>query len=236
MAIHFWLSAYPSNVERLKSPKMMVIPIVRRPQNRALGGVLGRLSGLVFAAIISLAPLPASAHAEIGALGGFQSGFVHPIIGADHLLAMLAVGIWGAQMGGRNVWTLPVTFPLIMAVGAILGMTGFSLPNVELGIALSVVVLGLAIAFAWKAPEWIALLLIAVFAIFHGHAHGAELPSAVDPASYAIGFVVATGLIHIVGIAIGLLFHRPWKGRLSQALGGIIALTGIYFAAPPLTS
>ncbi len=189
---------------------------------------------LMSAAACIVAPAPASAHVELGALGGFQSGFVHPIIGADHLLAMLAVGIWGAQMGGRNVWTLPVTFPLIMAFGAIFGMVGLALPNVELGIALSVVVLGLAIACAWKAPEWASLVLIAVFAVFHGHAHGAVLPSAIDPASYAVGFVVATGLIHVVGIGVGLLLLRPWKGRLSQALGGLICLVGVYFAATPL--
>lgn len=209
---------------------------MKRSKNRTIKPAISCLNVLAVAAIFALAPAPALAHVEIGPVGGFQSGFVHPIIGTDHLLAMLAVGIWGAQMGGRNVWTLPVTFPLIMAMGGILGMSGVGLPTVELGIALSVFVLGLAIAFAWKAPEWVALLLIAVFAIFHGFAHGAELPAAVDPASYAVGFVVATGLIHVVGIGIGLLLHRPWKGRVSQALGGIIALMGIYFAAPPLIS
>lgn len=184
--------------------------------------------------IACLAPETASAHVDVGALGGFRSGFTHPIVGVDHLLAMLAVGIWGAQMGGRNVWTLPVTFPLIMAVGAVLGMSGFVLLHVELGIALSVFVLGLAILAAWKAPEWVALLLIAVFAIFHGYAHGIELPQAVDPASYAIGFVVATGVIHVIGIGIGSLLGRLWNGQLSQALGGAIAVTGLYFAAGPL--
>lgn len=189
---------------------------------------------LVILAVASLAPESASAHVQAGELGGFESGFIHPIVGPDHLLAMLAVGIWGAQMGGRNVWTLPVTFPLVMAVGGILGMSGFVLPHVELGIALSVLVLGLAIAFAWKAPEWVALLLIAVFAVFHGYAHGVELPNAVDPASYAVGFVVATGVIHVVGIGIGLLLGRIWEGQLSQALGGAIAVAGLYFVAGPL--
>ncbi|MBX2805417.1 MAG: HupE/UreJ family protein [Hyphomicrobiales bacterium] len=189
---------------------------------------------LAIGALACLAPETASAHLEDGALGGFQSGFTHPIIGVDHLLAMLAVGIWGAQMGGRNVWTLPVTFPLIMAAGGIIGISGIALPYVELSIALSVFVLGLAIGFAWKAPEWIALLLIAIFAIFHGYAHGVELPQAVDPASYSMGFVVATGAIHLVGIGIGLLLARPWKGQLSRLLGGAIALTGLYFAAGPI--
>jgi len=190
---------------------------------------------LVIGAVVFFAPASASAHLEGGgAFGGFRSGFTHPIIGLDHLLAMVAVGVWGAQMGGRNVWTLPVTFPLIMAAGGILGMSGFALPHVELGIALSVFFLGLAIGFAWRAPEWAALLLIAVFAVFHGYAHGVELPWAVDPASYSIGFVIATGVIHVAGIGIGLLLGRPWKGQLSQSLGGAIAATGLYFAAGPL--
>lgn len=193
-----------------------------------------RLLGLV--ALVSLVPNSVLAHPESGALGGFQSGFTHPIIGIDHLLAMLAVGIWGAQMGGRNVWTLPVTFPLIMAAGGIYGMSGLALPQVELGIALSVFVLGLAICFAWRAAEWVALVLIAFFAVFHGYAHGIELPGAVDPASYSIGFVVATGVIHVAGIGIGQLLGRPWKGMLSRSLGGAIALTGLYFAAGPLLS
>ena len=209
---------------------------MRRSQDRTFTYRAACQHALAVVVIVLFAPVPALAHMETGPLGGFQSGFIHPIVGADHLLAMLAVGIWGAQMGGRNVWTLPVTFPLIMAAGAILGTSGVALPNVELGIALSVFVLGLAIAFAWKAPEWAALLLIAGFAVFHGYAHGAELPTAVDPASYAVGFIVATGLIHVIGIGIGLMLDRPWQGRLGQALGGVIALTGIYFAIPPLVS
>ena len=186
-----------------------------------------------FLLIVGLACLtldPAFAHLRGSELGGFQSGFTHPIVGIDHLQAMPAVGIWGAQTGGRNVWTLPITFPFIMAAGSVLGMSGVVLPHVELAIALSVFILGLAIAFAWKPPEWLALLLIAIFAIFHGYAHGAELPQAIDPASYANGFVVATGLIHIAGIGIGFMLGRLWKGQFSQALGVVIAMMGLYFA------
>jgi urease accessory protein len=133
-------------------------------------------------------------------------------------------------MGGRAIWTLPVTFPLIMAMGGVAGMAGVPLPHVELGIALSVLALGAAIAFAWKPAEWIALALIAVFAVCHGHAHGVELPSATDPASYAVGFVVATGLIHVTGIGVGLSVGRLWDGKLAQGLGAAIAAVGIYFA------
>jgi urease accessory protein len=171
---------------------------------------------------------PAEAHTG-GAVGGFLSGVAHPLFGYDHLLAMLAVGIWGAQIGGRSVWTLPVTFPLIMALGGVLGMAGVPLPSVELGIALSVLVLGLAIAFAWRPFEPVALLIVAAFAIFHGYAHGAELPTAADPAAYSIGFVAATGGIHVAGIAIGLLLGRLYEGRVSRGLGGAIAAGGLYF-------
>ena len=170
-----------------------------------------------------------AAHTGSGAVGGFASGFQHPILGYDHLLAMLAVGIWGAQMGGRSVWTLPVTFPLIMAVGGIAGMLGLWLPQVELGIALSVLALGLAIAFAWRPFEPVALAMIAVFALFHGYAHGTELPEAADPAAYSAGFVLATGLIHVCGIGIGLLVGRLLQGNVARGLGAAIAAGGLYF-------
>jgi urease accessory protein len=172
---------------------------------------------------------PASAHTGAGVTGGFTSGFQHPLFGLDHLLAMLAVGIWGAQMGGRQVWVLPVAFPLVMAVGGVLGIAGFHLSHVEVGIGFSVLALGLVIALALRPPEPVALLLIAVFAICHGYAHGVELPQAADPASYAIGFVVATGMIHVVGIGIGLTLGRLLEGRVSQGIGGLIAAAGVYF-------
>jgi urease accessory protein len=171
----------------------------------------------------------AEAHVTGAPMEGLQSGFEHPLFGIDHLLAMLAVGIWGAQMGGRSVWTLPVTFPLIMTVGGIAGMAGLPLPHVELGIALSVLALGLAIALAWHPAEIAALALIAVFAIFHGYAHGVELPGAADPAAYAVGFVVATGMIHVCGIGIGLLIGRLYHGLVSRGLGAAIGAGGLYF-------
>jgi urease accessory protein len=176
-----------------------------------------------------LAAKAASAHTGEGALGGFFSGFTHPIFGYDHLLAMLAVGIWGAQMGGRAVWSLPVTFPLIMAVGAVIGMAGIYLPAVETGIALSVLALGLAIAFAWRPFEPVALMIIAIFAVCHGYAHGQELPEAADPTAYSAGFVIATGGIHVLGIGIGLVIGKLLEGRVSRALGALIAAGGLYF-------
>lgn len=182
----------------------------------------------IWTLVVGLAA-PAEAHLLAGDLGGFSSGFGHPLFGVDHLLAMLAVGIWGAQMGGRRVWTLPVTFPLIMAFGGIAGMAGLYLPDVELGIALSVLALGLAIAFAWRPLEPVALLLIAIFAVFHGYAHGVELPIAADPTSYAAGFVIATGIIHVIGIGIGLLIGKLFDGWVSRGLGAAIAAGGVYF-------
>lgn len=189
-----------------------------------------RIAAVLFSGL-TLATVPAVAHAHIlqGEAGGFLHGFEHPLSGADHMLAMFCVGLWGAQMGGRAVWSLPIAFPLIMVVGGMLGIAGVPLPAVESGIALSIIVLGASIALLWRPPEWLALAVIGVFAIFHGYAHGAELPNATDPADYAIGFVVATGLIHIAGIAVGLLFQRVRAGELSRALGGLIGLGGLYF-------
>jgi len=178
------------------------------------------------------APGVANAHVIQAGASGFQSGFVHPLTGPDHFLAMFAVGLWGAQMGGRSIWTLPVTFPLIMVIGGIMGILGIPLVGIELGIALSIIALGLAIAFAWKPPEWVALLLISVFAICHGYAHGSELPRAADPADFAIGFVIATGFIHLFGIGVGLALHKPYQGRIARILGGLIALGGCYFLVP----
>lgn len=191
-----------------------------------------RLSWFTFLAIslslLLLSDHPAAAHI-IGRAVGFSSGFEHPLTGLDHFLAMLSVGIWGAQIGGRSVWTLPVTFPLIMTLGAIAGMVGLAMPSVELGIALSIMVLGTAIAAAWRPNEFVTLALIAVFALFHGYAHGAELPRAADPANYAVGFVIATGLIHVLGIGVGLLLSKPFGGILARTLGGAIALGGVWF-------
>jgi len=182
----------------------------------------------VLAAALFAGAEPASAHI-LSSAGGFASGFAHPMTGADHFLAMFAVGIWGAQMGGRSVWTLPVTFPLIMAAAGLAGMSGLVLTHVETGIALSILALGLAIALRLRVPEALALLAISVFAVFHGYAHGVELPLATDPAAYAVGFVVATGCIHVLGIGVGLVLLRPMRGRLAQGLGAAIAAAGVAY-------
>ena len=180
------------------------------------------LTLLVFSAV-------AVAHEGGGIAGGFYSGFVHPILGWDHVAAMVAVGLWGAFLGNPAIWVLPIVFPMVMAIGGALGVAGVPLPAVETGIATSAVVLGLMVALAARPPLWVAALIVAVFAIFHGYAHGAELPEAANPLAYSLGFVIATGLLHLSGIAFGLLARWP-AGRLAvRTGGGLIALAGVGF-------
>ena len=181
------------------------------------------------AAGLAMAASPASAHMGTGLAGGFTSGFAHPFGGFDHLLAMVSVGLWGAFLGRPLIMALPVIFPAVMAVGGALGIAGVPLPPVEIGIALSVLVLGAMIAGAVRAPVWLACAIVAVFAVFHGYAHGKELPSAADPIGYSLGFVLATGLLHVAGIAIGLLNERPGGAVVTRSLGGLIAVTGLWF-------
>ena len=176
----------------------------------------------------------AAAHEQAGVAGGLVSGFLHPITGLDHLVAMVAVGLWGAQLGAPALWVLPVTFPLVMALGGVLGVLGVPLPMPELVIALSALVLGGAVALHLRAPFGVAALLVAVFAVFHGHAHGVELPKAANPLAYGIGFVLATGLLHGCGITLGLLTRWPQGDRLVRALGAAIALLGTDFLATGL--
>jgi urease accessory protein len=185
----------------------------------------------IIAAALLLAAAAAHAHEGEGLAGGFLSGFMHPLAGPDHLVAMVAVGLWGAFLGMPALWLLPVVFPLVMAVGGVLGVLGVPLPGVEVGIALSAVALGAAVAFALKPPWWVAALLVAAFAVFHGHAHGTELPQAANAVAYSLGFVIATGLLHLAGIAFGALTRSP-RGRVAvRALGGAIALLGVFFLA-----
>jgi urease accessory protein len=171
----------------------------------------------------------AMAHSSGDNGSGFISGLTHPIFGWDHVTAMVAVGIWGAFLGRPAIWILPVVFPLVMAFGGILGIAGVPIPAIETGIAVSSVVLGLLIVFATRAPLWVAAIVVGAFAIFHGHAHGTELPNAVSPLAYSIGFVISTGLLHLAGIAFGEVIRLPKGDLILRAGGGIIALAGIGF-------
>lgn len=169
---------------------------------------------------------PALAHTGTGAAGGFASGFMHPVLGPDHVIAMVAVGLWGVFLGAPAIWVLPIVFPLVMALGGAFGMIGIPLPAVETGIALSAVVLGLCVAFAYRPPLPAAAVVVGAFAIFHGYAHGTEMPEAADALSYALGFVIATGLLHLCGILFGSV-ARSEAGRVAvRTAGGLIALAG----------
>ena len=186
-------------------------------------------TGAVAALLWFCLATPVLAHEAEGIAGGFVSGFLHPIVGWDHVLAMVAVGLWGAFLGAPAIWILPVVFPLVMAFGAALGVVGVPIPAVETGIAASAVVLGALIAAAARPPLWVAAILVGLFAIFHGHAHGTELPEAANPFAYAVGFVIATGLLHLIGIAFGLLVRWPTGTYAIRAGGGLISAMGLAF-------
>ena len=179
---------------------------------------------------------PASAHDDTGLAGGFLSGFAHPLSGFDHALAMVAVGLWGAILGRPLLVALPIVFPMMMTVGGAIGIAGLPLPPVELGIAVSVVTLGLMVLFAVRAPVIAACAVVAAFALCHGVAHGHELPAAADPIGYSVGFVAATGLLHVAGIAIGAA--KAWRiGAIAlRAGGGAIALTGLWYVQKALAA
>jgi urease accessory protein len=190
------------------------------------------MQAALLAPILLLAGVaPVHAHTGTGSLQGFLAGIQHPASGIDHLLAMASVGIWGTFLGRPLIWALPIAFPLMMVVGGIFGILGLPLPLVEVGVGLSVVALGLAIAAAWRAAIPIALAVVAFFAMFHGYAHGAELPQAADPAAYAAGFVICTGLIHLAGIAFGLLGKLARGALVLRGTGAIIAAAGVWILA-----
>ncbi|MFI5120972.1 MAG: HupE/UreJ family protein [Thermoanaerobaculia bacterium] len=190
--------------------------------------------GLLALLVLALAMAPARAHVQAGEVGGFISGFRHPISGLDHVLAMVSVGLWGAQLGAPAMWLLPVVFPMVMAFGGFLGLAGVPLPGVEVAIALSAVLLGLAVAREARPPLAVAAALVGFFAIFHGHAHGTELPAGQSGILYSIGFVVATGLLHLTGIAIGLVHRWGWGRVAIRLAGGGVAAAGLVFLARAL--
>lgn len=183
---------------------------------------------LLFLALAAWAS-PALAHVEQGQAAGLLSGLTHPLSGLDHVLAMLAVGLWGAQLGSPALWLLPVAFPMTMALGGVLGLVGLPLPGVEVGIAVSGIVLGAMVLSEARPSLPVALVLVALFAIFHGHAHGTELPVGQSGLTYSIGFVAATGCLHGVGIAIGLVHRWEWGKTFLRVAGGVIAAGGAYF-------
>ena len=186
-------------------------------------------SALALAALLTFLPQAAQAHSAKNLAGGFMAGFLHPLSGADHLLAMVSVGLWGAFLGRPLIAALPVIFPAVMALGALLAMIGAPQPPIELGIALSVLALGIAIAAAWRAPVWLACVIVAVFAMFHGFAHGTEIPSLADPIAYSTGFMLATGSLHLAGIGLGTINSLRGGSVITRTIGAAVALAGLYF-------
>jgi len=183
----------------------------------------------LFVASLVVLSSPAFAHVQAGEATGFVTGLAHPISGVDHVLAMIAVGLWGAQLGAPAIWLLPVTFPIVMALGGFLGLVGVPLPGVEVGIAASALLLGAAVMTERKPPLYVAAALVAFFAIFHGHAHGTELPPGQSGLLYSLGFVMATGCLHAIGIAIGAI-HRWPAGQIALRIaGGGVGLAGVFF-------
>ena len=188
---------------------------------------MGRIASLT-CALLCISSV-AYGHEGAGIAGGFISGFAHPILGWDHVAAMVAVGLWGAFLGSPAIWILPVVFPLVMAFGGALGVMGIPIPSIETGIAVSAIVLGAMVAFAIRPPLWVAAILVGVFAIFHGHAHGTELPSAANPLAYSAGFVISTGMLHLSGIAFGLLVRWPAGKIAVRTFGVFISIAGVGF-------
>jgi urease accessory protein len=188
-----------------------------------------RIRRMTFLIALLLSPSMAWAHAESGRAEGFLAGLRHPISGLDHVLAMVAVGLWGAQLGMPAIWLLPVTFPIVMAFGGALGLAGIPLPGTEIGIALSGILLGMAVLMESKPPLWVAAVMVGFFAIFHGHAHGTELPAGASGMLYSMGFVIATGLLHATGITIGLIHRWNWGRMVLRAAGGVVAAAGARF-------
>ena len=178
--------------------------------------------------LLVLLPDPAEAHTFKGETG-FVSGLFHPVMGFDHLLAMLSVGIVSAQIGGRSIWTVPLMFVSVMGLGGFLGMQNIPLPGVEYGIALSVLLLGLAVARGKKINPLIAHLGVAFFAVFHGHAHGAEMPAMASPLVFSMGFLLGTAAIHLAGVSMGLASRLIRNGpETLRYVGAGVAGIGVY--------
>ena len=179
---------------------------------------------------LCLAPTAAFAHVGVGSTSGFVHGFMHPLSGLDHQLAMILVGVFAYQLGGRALWLVPLTFVSVMALGGFLGVMGIPVPFVEVGIALSVIVLGAIVAFGVKAPLAVAMAAVGFFAIFHGHAHGSEMPLDASGFEYGLGFMLATAALHTVGIGLGFLIgmsSKTFGNSVYRLAGGVASVAGI---------
>lgn len=187
----------------------------------------GQRNTLILGLLLCL-PSLAHAHVGVGQAGGFGHGFGHPLGGFDHICAMVAVGLWAAQTGGRAIWAVPLTFVTVMAFGGFLGMLHVGIPFIETGIVISVLTLGVFIAAAVRMPLIASILIVGLFATFHGHAHGEEMPETASGLAYAIGFVLATALLHAIGIGLGVGIQKISKPMVVRFAGVAIVLCGIY--------
>lgn len=198
--------------------------LFRHPMKQNHSSRLALLLGL-----FTFAPVLAQAHPGHGAWGVVQ-GAMHPMTGWDHVLAMVAVGIWAVQLGGRALWAVPASFVTMMVAGGALGMAGVHVPMVEQGIAASVLVLGLLIAMSARAPLAASMLIVGVFAVFHGYSHGAEMPATSQGLSYAAGFAVMTAALHVAGMGLGLAANRLAHAQWLRYAGGAIMACGVVIA------
>lgn len=188
--------------------------------------------GLIAFLILVLSPSAAFAHTGLGDTGGLWNGLAHPLGGLDHLCAMIGVGLWAAQRGGRAIWLVPLAFLLVMAFGGLLGTMAIGLPLVEQGIVASVLILGILIAASVRMPLIVSVLIVGTFALFHGHAHGAEMLQTYSGLAYGIGFLASTALLHLCGIGLGLVARQSGAVWLVRYAGAAIVLCGIYLCVP----
>jgi urease accessory protein len=186
----------------------------------------------VLVLLLTTLMLPSLAHAHVGAgeTSGLLHGMGHPLSGLDHICVMVAVGLWAAQMGGRAIWAIPLTFITVMALGGILGMAGINLPFVEAGIVISVLTLGVLITASLRLPLVASVIIIGLFATFHGHAHGAEMPETGSRLAYAGGFLIATAFLHACGIGLGIAIQRVASPKIVRFAGTAIVLCGGYLS------
>lgn len=189
-----------------------------------------RLVTIALAIALVLVAKAAEAHTFGATAAGLTDGLAHPLSGLDHILAMIAVGLWASQLGGRAVWRVPATFVIVMVLGALAGMFGLPAPMVELGVVGSLVVLGSLVAFSARMPLGLGMAVVGLFAFFHGQAHGTELPQAASALLYGAGFVISTALLHAAGVAAGSVSRQGLPARLVRFGGATIAAVGLYLA------
>jgi urease accessory protein len=187
------------------------------------------LTALLF---IAASPALAYAHPAAGSVNGLIDGMAHPLGGLDHLCAMIGVGLWAAQRGGRAIWLAPLAFIVVMAVGGALGMLAVSVPFVEQSIVASVLILGILIAASIRLPLLLSVLIVGTFALFHGHAHGAEMPHTASGLMYGAGFIAATALLHSIGVGVGLLARQTGASWVIRCAGAALVLCGIILLLP----